>query len=637
MQNNNKKIFIWYRISFFSILFKYNSKHYFLYCDSKTYTLLKFLNYDVYKINYEEHIFDLKKNNYFFKSDFFIDKCSRKILSYFKYDTFNFEKKDLVNRIYLSFIAQDIKDNSNFFIRTKDFFLKKFPKNKIIYKFDDCDFSNIFCSILIKKYKKINFSFSKRFLKVSLFKKVIFLHLTLILNNFRQDMPRKNKPVIFQEYLDNIFDRYPDAGHLFWIDKSKIKFSNINWFTFNRKLENFSFKNPITKRNEYLINVNKFNILKFNNIYNDYSFLDFLKKFFPLKNKLFIFFLLEFFVKYKIENYKQLIKNNNIKIFHHYQEPNFENLSLAYSCKISDCVFIWNHWSVDQHPIFYFKYGFCDIFLSWGTWNTSYLNAHNFIYDYIFTTGMIGGDKFKNSSKKTSSKKKLIIFDSSSDAKSLHHPNFLLEEFYEKILSLASKEKYEIFVKPKRNIYNNISIKLSSRLRNAIKKRKINIISNILTPSKVGNVNDLYIAWGQNTAGNIANIQGKNVLYFDNIKLKFHPFAKKSFTVKNLKNLENKIESYFNNKQKYNLKNYEKKYLNEFFDTKTTERGSFIFKKTFDYLNKKGKEKALAEVAKEFQSKYGKNKIISKKGRIKTNKIWEKEIKKIEKLYEKII
>ena len=26
----------------------------------------------------------------------------------------------------------------------------------------------------------------------------------------------------------------------------------------NRKLENFSFKNPITKRNEYLINVNKY-------------------------------------------------------------------------------------------------------------------------------------------------------------------------------------------------------------------------------------------------------------------------------------------------------------------------------------------------------------------------------------------
>ena len=75
-------------------------------------------------------------------------------------------------------------------------------------------------------------------------------------------------------------------------------------------------------------------------------------------------------------------------------------------------------------------------------------------------------------------------------------------------------------------IYNNISIRLSSQLRNAIKKRKINVISNILTPSKVGNINDLYIAWGQNTAGNIANIQGKNVLYFDNVKLKFHPFVK---------------------------------------------------------------------------------------------------------------
>ncbi len=150
-------------------------------------------------------------------------------------------------------------------------------------------------------------------------------------------------------------------------------------------------------------------------------------------------------------------------------------------------------------------------------------------------------------------------------------------------------------------------------------------------------MNDLHIAWSQNTAGNIANMQGKNVLYYDNVNLKFHPFAKKSFTIKNLKDLETKIERYFNNQQKFFLNNGEKKNLSEFFDPKTTERGAFIFKKIFDYLNKKSKEKAVIDLTKEYQNKYGKNKIISKKGKFKTVKIWEKELKKIEKLYKKII
>ena len=129
-------------------------------------------------------------------------------------------------------------------------------------------------------------------------------------------------------------------------------------------------------------------------------FLKFLKNFKLSKRKLFTFYLLEFYIKYKIEHNKKFIKKYNIKIFHHYQEPNYESLSLSYACKFSNCFFIWNHWSVDQHPVYYFKYGFCDIVLSWGDWNTSYLNAHNFLYDYIFVTGMIAGDNYNKSPKK---------------------------------------------------------------------------------------------------------------------------------------------------------------------------------------------------------------------------------------------
>ena len=152
--------------------------------------------------------------------------------------------------------------------------------------------------------------------------------------------------------------------------------------------------------------------------------------------------MLEFFIKYKINHYEKFIKKHNVKIFHYYQEPHYINLSLAYSCKKTDCIFIWNHWSIDQRPIFYFKYGFCDILISWGEWNTSYMNSHNFIYDYIFITGMVAGDKFVKS-KNSSSQSKVILFDSTSNSNfdNLHHPTFLLEKYYNELLDFLINKK----------------------------------------------------------------------------------------------------------------------------------------------------------------------------------------------------
>jgi len=545
-------IYIWHRVSLFSILFNYGNLHYYVHCNRVTYLILKLLKYKVFQIKLEDHIFDKEGNNFFFKYDYLIDIYSRKILSLYKKNIFCFEKKNFLKRIFLSYIADDISINLNFFVRTENYFTKKFSRNKIFYVFDDSDFVENFRFILKKKFRKINFLTNKNYYRKSLFKKSIFLFLTLFVNIFKKKISYEKKPRVFQEYKKNIFDRYPDAGQLFWLSKSKINFTDLGWFTFERNFKSY-FKNPFTQKKEKILSVNQFNFLEFNDIFKKFFFF-YLKKLFIKNKTLLNFYLLEFYSKYKIEHNKRFIKNFNIKIFHYYQEPNYQSLLLAYACKITNSIVIWNHWSIDQHPVYYFKYGFCDIFLSWGAWNTSYLNAHNFLYDHCFTTGMIAGDNFNAAKNKTNKQKKIIVFNSTSSSENFLHSNFLLKKFYEAIFHLAKKNKYKIYIKPKIDIFYNMDINTKLKMKDLIKKKKINLYSHVLTPSNVGNKNDLYIAWGINTAGNIANMQGKNVLYFDNAKLKFHPFAKKKIIITDELELYKKVENFFNKKEKFILK-----------------------------------------------------------------------------------
>ena len=235
------------------------------------------------------------------------------------------------------------------------------------------------------------------------------------------------------------------------------------------------------------------------------------KKFIFKNKNQFKFLLLEFFIKYKINHYEKFIKKHNIKIFHHYQEPHYINLTLAYSCKETDCIFIWNHWSIDQRPVFYNKFGFCDILISWGEWNTSYMNSHDFIYDYIFVTGMVAGDKFVRS-KNSSSRSKIVLFDSTSNLNldNLHHPTFLLEKYYDELLCLLVNKKIYFLIKPKGSIHEKfLSNNIIDRIQNLQSLNKVKIISHKYPPSIIGNLNDLFICWGHNTAGNIVNLQNK--------------------------------------------------------------------------------------------------------------------------------
>ena len=86
-------------------------------------------------------------------------------------------------------------------------------------------------------------------------------------------------------------------------------------------------------------------------------------------------------------------------------------------------------------------------------------------------------------------------------------------------------------------IMNDISLKLDIIIEKYYNRYQCNKFC--------GKLNDLYISWGQNSAGNIAHIHGKNVLYFDNAKIRYHPFANKRFTVKNANELNSKVHNFF--------------------------------------------------------------------------------------------
>ena len=158
------------------------------------------------------------------------------------------------------------------------------------------------------------------------------------------------------------------------------------------------------------------------------------------------------------------------------------------------------------------------------------MNSHNFIYDYIFITGMVAGDKFVKS-KNSSSQSKVILFDSTSNSNfdNLHHPTFLLEKYYNELLDFLINKKNKLLIKPKgSSIHEKYLCKNTiDRMQNLQLSNKIKILSHKYPPSTIGNLKDLFICWGHNTAGNITNLQNKNVLYYDNCNLNYHPFAKK--------------------------------------------------------------------------------------------------------------
>ena len=97
---------------------------------------------------------------------------------------------------------------------------------EIIYISEPFKFDNIFFKLLNEDNKKINsivwldlFSWPKRIVKIlKLFISVVY---TWIYKFIRFDYQNCEKIHIFEEHIFNIFDRYPNAGHLFCLKVAK--------------------------------------------------------------------------------------------------------------------------------------------------------------------------------------------------------------------------------------------------------------------------------------------------------------------------------------------------------------------------------------------------------------------------------
>lgn len=128
------EIFVWNNINFFKILSKPKSKHY--YCNCKNKFLLRILiifGYNINKLNNNDLIFS-KKNNNFYESDSCIYKYSVDIYDriFSLKNNLNISHDRYRGKIFKSYIAEDIKDNIVFYIKTKNFFFNK-QKKKIIF------------------------------------------------------------------------------------------------------------------------------------------------------------------------------------------------------------------------------------------------------------------------------------------------------------------------------------------------------------------------------------------------------------------------------------------------------------------------------------------------------------------------
>ena len=165
MNNKNKKVFAWFKISLIRIIFRPKDVHFYLNCNSLTFFILKILNFELIKIQYDKNFFNLKNENLFFEYDFLLHKYSIKILTFLKKNSIKFKKDSLIDKIYLSFISEDIKENYYFFIRSINNIKYKYPKSKINLIFNKNEFSNILSLLLKKKYKNIDIKISNNLLR----------------------------------------------------------------------------------------------------------------------------------------------------------------------------------------------------------------------------------------------------------------------------------------------------------------------------------------------------------------------------------------------------------------------------------------------------------------------------------------
>ena len=437
-----------------------------------------------------------------------------------------------------------LKSHLDFLIKKKVitiFFIKQQYENNYLDKVDEVTFisepfmfNDIFNRLLNKDIKNINFStwhdiFAWSRIIVQLLKIFSLVVYSWYYKFFRYDYQNKEKKEhIFEEHISSIFNRYPEAGHLFWFESSKIDPKDLILyfdradFRMNRELKkNVEIHSMHTVNLIHPVIQVQYPLRILIKTFKDVKFLK------SLTYQEINIWLTQIKYYFLTSCFRETFKKYKCKIIHQHQEFWPNTLAMALAIRMEKGVFIWNHWSVDHFPVSYFNWGFADIILSWGEYNDGYFNCQSFSYKYLFQTGLIAGDGNLNINLKQEKKFRKQLFKDldlvvnilDSTCGTTHQNSFQsMIYFYKEILSkVHNNRNWGATIKSKANTFEKIRYnKEVAHYVNLLKNENRLII--LPSESKVSSstkISDISVCYGINTAGIIAALSGSKSIYWD--------------------------------------------------------------------------------------------------------------------------
>jgi hypothetical protein len=526
------------------------------------------------------------------------------------------------------------------------FFIKQQYENNSLDKVDKISFigesfmfDDIFYKLLNEDVPNVNFItwpdisawFSRIVQLLKFFALVVY---SWCYKFFRYDYKNKKKKAhIFEEHIFNIFDRYPEAGHLFWFESSEIDPKDLVLYFDRADLKiNRKLTKEIDDRRMRSVNMTHPVIHvdhPFKLLINTFKAVKWFKSFSYQEVDIWLTQIKYFFL---INCFRETFRKYRCKIIHQHQEFWPNTLVMALAIRMEKGVFVWNHWSVDHFPVSYFHWGFADIVFSWGKYNDGYFNCHDFSYKYLFQTGLIAGDgnlninnekekeKEKKFSQRLSSDLNLVvnILDSTygiTNQNSFYSMIYFYKEILSKIYNHKSwgatiKSKGKAFEKI---IYNKEIAYYVNLLKN---ENRLVILPSDLKVSTSANISDISVCYGINSAGVIAALSGSKSIYWDLPGTLEHPLyyleKKDSLIFSTIDEIVQALEKFVLGNQKIGDHDDCLSLFDTFRDDQGQKRVGKIMSRLFsDLKNNLDLEESFNKIKKEYEDEWGKKLVYA--------------------------
>lgn len=235
---------------------------------------------------------------------------------------------------------------------------------------------------------------------------------------------------------------------------------------------------------------------------------------------------------------REFLRSSGAVAVYQHAEFNPIQVVLNLACRQEGVAFIWSFHSV----LFFFeymRYAFVDLLLAWGPLDLGFADVVGFDYRYAATTGALGTDGTEPEDRVRAAELRaqltgnprfvITLFDSTYDARHIHHSAERCAEFYKIVLRLMRENQdWGCVIKSKGNSYAHLP--QEAGLQDVVAEMQAMgrclVLPFLTKPSLAGLVGDAVACYSINSAGFQAAIgTGRPALHFDPNHLTMHPLA----------------------------------------------------------------------------------------------------------------